>query len=460
MFWHSRSAEQDRLTCLITADKNITYHDLFSDADQLFDGLDRSLVVILCTRSYETVACYVGALRRNLVPFLLDETIKPAPLQNCISAYAPQYVFAHKTVALPNYRPFRTFNDHVLFQRNEIQNNQLNENLALLLPTSGSTGDPKCVRLSRDNIDICTKAIVNYLKLQSQHISISLLPFHYSYGLSILHNVMQTRSSLVLTDLSVLDRPFWSLLETHKVTEFSAVPTIFEMIRRMRLSKTILDNLRCVTQAGGRLDPKFTKHFHQLFSQSDIAYFTMYGQTEAAPRISYVPPNLASEKLGSVGIPIACGDIYLQKERADAEEGELIYKGPNVCLGYANNAADLALGDENKGLLKTGDLARIDEDGFIFLVGRLKRFIKLQGISANLDHIENTIKSNGIDCMVIGKDNRLLICFMGDKSATIANIVDQNFHFHASNITYQQMADLPKTASGKPDYSKLVANYL
>lgn len=460
MFWQSRSKEQDRRTCLIAADRNITYHELFDKADQLFEGIDRGLVAILCDKSFETITSYIGALRNNLVPFLLDEKIKPMALNSCLSAYAPRYIFANKTIEPSGYQPIKILGQHALFKRDSIENIELNDKLALLLPTSGSTGDPKCVRLSQKNISTCTHAIVDYLGLQSQHISVSLLPFHYSYGLSVLHNTMHTRASLLLTDLSVLDRPFWALMEKHRVTELSAVPTIFEMIRRMRLSDIVLANLRCVTQAGGKLDPKLTKHFHELFSASDILYFTMYGQTEAGPRISYVPPQHGAKKLGSVGIPINCGSVSLHQDHEDVEEGELIYEGPNVCLGYATNAKDLALGDEFNGVLATGDIAKVDNDGFIYLIGRLKRFVKLQGVSVNLDHVESTIKTAGIDCMVVGADNSLLICFSGDKHEKITEIIGTNFNFHPSHIKLHQLPELPNTSSGKPNYAELASKYL
>lgn len=254
----------------------------------------------------------------------------------------------------------------------------IHDQLKLVLPTSGSTGDPKCVRLHSENIDSCTKEIVRYLSLDKNRISISSLPFHYTYGLSVLHCALETRSKIVLTDLSIIDKEFWSLVERNQVTDFSGVPFMFEVLRRMKLTPKILKNFKCVTQAGGRLDKKHTAHFVNLFRENNISYFTMYGQTEASPRISYVPPDRALAKLGSVGIALSIGRLYTDAVDC-VSEGELIYEGPNVCMGYAYSREDLSKPDSNKGILKTGDIATIDNEGFATIVGRKKRFVKVYG---------------------------------------------------------------------------------
>ncbi|MEJ2682669.1 MAG: AMP-binding protein [Gammaproteobacteria bacterium] len=334
------------------------------------------------------------------------------------------------------------------------------DELSLLLPTSGSTGDPKCVRLSEQNLSSCVKAVCEYLKMNADRRSVSLLPLHYSFGLSILHNALNSRSRFVLTDLSVLDREFWTLMAQEKVTDFSGVPFIYEILRRMPIPIEVMNHLRCVTQAGGRLQPKITQYFVQLFAAAGVDYFTMYGQTEASPRIAYLAPEFALRKLGSVGVPITCGQALIAETLEPQGEGELFYKGSNVCLGYAHSFENLSCGDEFRGALKTGDQVRIDEDGFITIVGRRKRFVKVKGVSVNLDHLESMLKSKNIHCSVVGKEDKVVICYKETTEHALQSIMKANFNFHPSTVKYIELQLIPLNSSGKTDYQRLSEAYL
>ena len=460
MFWESRSREEDETLFLVEDGRHFSYTDIFTLGDQLVADLARDVVLILCDRSHETVAAYIGALRHGLVPLLVDLASSAKSLERTIEAYRPRYIFGNAGSLQGGYPLKRELGAKALLEAASPSSHPIHEKLALLIPTSGSTGDPKCVRLSAANIEACTHSVTDYLGLTSDRVSISLLPFHYSYGLSVLHNVVFTRSKLVLTEKSVLDRGLWQLFEDEKVTDLSGVPFMFEIMRRMKFSDTVLENLTCVTQAGGRLDPKLTRHFVETFGSHGIAYFTMYGQTEAAPRISYVPPQMAVQKLGSVGIPIACGKALIAETGAPSGEGELLYTGPNVCLGYAVDADDLSKGDAFKGKLYTGDQVSIDDDGYITIVGRKKRFIKLHGISVNLDHVESVLKGEGLACMVTGKEDKLLVCVEEMHREKLSAVLAANFNFHPTAIRIVTIDSLPRTPSGKPDYMWLADQYL
>jgi acyl-CoA synthetase (AMP-forming)/AMP-acid ligase II len=363
-------------------------------------------------------------------------------------------------MTLEDYAPNGRLGTKALFERSSLVNTSLHQDLALLIPTSGSTGDPKCVRLTANNIDACTRSIVEYLGMTGERITVSLLPFHYSYGLSVLHNTIFARACMVLTDKSILDRSIWQMIEEERVTDLAGVPFTFETLRRIRLSEACLGNLVCVTQAGGRLAPELTRHFWQYFADHGVRYFTMYGQTEAAPRISYVPPGQAMEKLGSVGIPVPGGRALIAETGEPIGEGELLYVGPNVSMGYASSAQDLEKGDEFQGKLYTGDYAKIDKDGFITIVGRKKRFIKLHGISVNLDHAESVLKSGGLDCIVIGAENRLIVCIGEPDAERAQTALKDNFNFHPSVARVVVSETLPLTSAGKPDYVTLSERFL
>jgi len=301
------------------------------------------------------------------------------------------------------------------------------------------------------------------LNLSANSKSLALLPFHYSYGLSVLNNAIYTRSSVFLTQKDVLDKTLWQDCISYEITDLSAVPFILELMSRMKLPEDFYCSLKCMTQAGGRLNPKITKHFIGISQKYSFDYYTMYGQTEACPRISYVPPEKSLEKLGSVGRPIDCGEVYIDKIGNKEGEGELIYVGDNVCMGYASQSHDLSLDDEFNGELKTGDIAVIDEENFITIIGRKKRFIKLKGISVNLDYVESILNSHLIKSFVIGKDDKLLIVIennmMSKHEDNIKNIIKDNFNFHPSLVSLYE-DELINLSSGKPDYKSLSDKYL
>ena len=300
-----------------------------------------------------------------------------------------------------------------------------------------------------------TTCIADYLGLDNQRRAVSLLPLQYSYGLSVLNATIEARGSFVITDLSPVTRDFWDLVLVRGVTDFSAVPFVFDTIKRMRFSQEILDQLKCVTQAGGHLSPVVTKHFRTLFTPHDISYFTMYGATEASPRIAYLHPDDAEAKHGSVGKPISIGTVTLDGADPDTSEGELFYHGPNVCMGYASARADLATGDEFDGTLRTGDMARLDDDGFIYITGRLKRFVKIHGVSVNLEHVEGVIRGGGFDCHLSGRENIIFVVSQQDYGEQILHFAKKRFTFHSSVWRSVVVDKIPRTSSDKVDYASL-----
>lgn len=456
MFWNDRDEQSDARTFVVTGTRRLSYAEVFEASDRLYQRSNRGVVAILCDKSPATVIAYVGALRRGCIPLLLDGATKPKALARILSAYCPAYLFVTGPSVPDGYRQLEKVGEGKLCEKTgPVPPTELHPELALLIPTSGSTGDPKSVRLSARNVEACTDAVCEYLLMTPERVAVSLLPLHYSYGLSVLHNTMNVRGSIVMTDLSILDRDFLGFCETKGVTDLAGVPFIFEALRRARLSEGLTRQLVSVTQAGGRLNPAITRHFLELFAGSSTRYYTMYGQTEAAPRISYLPPEAGIEKLGTVGVPISCGQVSID----GASGGELVYQGPNVCLGYAQTAADLSKGDEFSGVIKTGDLAQIDEDGFITITGRSKRFVKMHGTSVNLDHVEGLLKTAGIDCLVVGRDNRIVVCYRDTDQASVERAAAQNFAFHPSTFTLREVPELPQTTSGKPDYVAALREY-
>ncbi len=459
MFWKSRDEQSDASSFLVSGSDIYSFSDVFKIGDDFFKNVGRSVCLISCDRNIHTVAAYLGCLRHGVVPILIDANLSVDLIRDIADRYQVETVLYPAPLESDAYSNDGTLGCFKVYRAKNPTNKFLNDQLTLILPTSGSTGDPKCVRLNSVNIDSCTKEIVRYLKLDKGRTSISSLPFHYTYGLSVLHSTLETRSRMVLTDLSLLEKEFWSLMEKNSVTDFSGVPFMFEVLRRIKLTPKILENLKCVTQAGGRLEEKFTAYFLKYFRENDIAYFTMYGQTEASPRISYVPPERALSKLGSVGVALDIGRFYTDSVDT-ISEGELIYEGPNVCMGYAYRREDLNKPDSNNGILKTGDIATIDDEGFATIVGRKKRFVKVYGSSVNLDDLESKLKAKSFDAAVIGRDEKIIVLTTDNDCAGIKSYLYSFVNFPTRAIKIIKIDEIKYSGAGKPDYLLMAKEYL
>jgi len=225
----------------------------------------------------------------------------------------------------------------------------------LLLTTSGSTGSPKLVRLSAKNLQSNAAAIAEYLGLTREERAITVLPMNYTYGLSVINSHLHSGARILLTNAPVIQKPFWEFFHLQEATSLVGVPYTYAMYHRMGLFKMELPSLRYMTQAGGKLPAAMVKEFAQWARTRGIRFFVMYGQTEATARMSYLPPDRVIEKTASVGVAIPGGrfsilDANNREITQSGVDGELVYRGPNVSLGYAESRADLEKEDENNGL--------------------------------------------------------------------------------------------------------------
>ena len=460
MFWSNRSQDNDDQIFIVDDARTYTFKEIFDFGDLIYSDISEgSVVVIESDRDLGTVCAYIGALRNNIIPLLIDSSLNNKSVADIANSYEAEFIISSKHRNIGEYKEFDNQFEKVIHSRIEPSNVRVNKDLCMLMPTSGSTGEAKCVRTSRNNLSLATQSIVRYLTMDSSRVSISSLPLHYTYGLSVLNCALESRSKFVLTDKSWLERDFWKTVEVNKITDLSGVPFMFQTLRRIKLSDKILGSLVCVNQAGGKLEPALTKHFIDYFADKSINYFTMYGATEASPRISYVPYKKALEKLGTVGIPIDIGKF--STDASDGiSEGELIYKGPNVCLGYAHNREDLSLDDENGQVLYTGDIGIIDNDGYATIIGRKKRFVKVFGMSVNLDAIESIAKSVVDNCVVVGKDDKVLVLITNDEVTSVKKKILENVTFSSTGLKVKKISEIYLNSSGKPDYPSMISKFL
>jgi acyl-CoA synthetase (AMP-forming)/AMP-acid ligase II len=455
---------QDSIALYPEAGKQVAYRQLCDDADSIARTIGRRcLVFLMCRNCVESVAGYVGFLRAGIVPVLLADSIDAALLNNLLEKYQPSYFFlpAEKTAEVRSESIF-SYGSYVLLKLPYIQDYELNPELAVLLTTSGSTGSPKLVRQSYKNVKANTDSIINYLGISPDDRAITTLPMNYTYGLSILQTHLSRGAALILTDASLMEKRFWEDCKQYKVTTFGGVPYTYEMLKRLHFDRMDLPSLRYITQAGGKLSKELASEFTALCKQKGCKFIVMYGQTEATARMAYLPWEYAERKAGSMGVAIPGGRFWLEDENNQKIEtadttGELVYQGNNVTLGYAQNRFDLAKGDENHKILHTGDIAQRDKDGFYYIVGRKKRFLKIYGNRVNLDEIEGLLKKAGvIECACAGNDDNLKVYVTGEESkAQALKFIEEHTAINRSGFSVSVIETIPRNDAGKVLYSAL-----
>ncbi len=441
-----------------------SYGELSDEVSRRRDSLadpQKRLLFLFCRNDLPSVAWYLAAVEAGHAVALLNDQIDAQLAANLISLYRPDWVLAPMPVDTEEYESADAAG---CWRRRRPDGTPLHPNLALLLSTSGSTGSPKFVRLRRGNVEANAESIRQALAISDQDVPVAHLPIHYSYGLSVVNSHLLAGASILLTREGLVSPAFWEAIRRYRVDSFSGVPYTYQMLRRLGLNKVNAPALRIMTQAGGKLDTGNIAHFHERITGRQGSFFVMYGQTEASPRISILPSTDLPQKLESVGRAIPGGMIRIHDENgdpiADPEiEGELVYTGPNVMLGYATERADLAKGDELGGCLFTGDRARLDAEGYVFVLGRSRRDTKLFGLRVNLDELEAFVKRNGPAAAVASSDRVVVFCEFGTEAAygEIRAALAAKLKIHRSAFEFRRIDRLPTKDTGKINYENLVA---
>ena len=456
-FWDILSTFKDKMA-LLEGDKRVSYEELACEADNISEHVgSRSLVFLICMNTYASVAGYVGFLKKGAVPILLSHSIDMDLFQNLINIYKPQYIWCPEDF-LPQRGFFESERYKLILTGTDAP--QMDSELAVMLTTSGSTGSPKFVRQTYQNIQSNTSSIVEYLGIVPEDRAITTLPMNYTYGLSIIQSHLMAGATLILTEMTFFDRGFWDLMRETKATTFGAVPYTYQMLDKLRFLRMDLPSLRYITQAGGRLGEELHRKFADGMMKQNKELIVMYGATEATARMSYVPSEFSIEKAGSIGIPIPGGSFELIDVdgtiiNEDDKVGELVYYGPNVTLGYAQCLEDLYKGDENKGRLETGDMARRDADGFYYVVGRKKRFLKIYGNRVNLVEIEDLLLREGYETACVGTDDHMVIYTTSEELEKMENYISSKTGLNRAAFKAIHISEIPHNESGKVLYSEL-----
>lgn len=473
-----RCAVQDGTTCL-------RYDDLLSQATSIAahlraQGLQRGeRVAFILPNSAEFVAAYYGVLMAGGVAVLLNAAGKPrdfaAWLRDCEPIFAlldPNHADAaaamtelrHPVVVwMASGDANAPFGLSMSGRPPSVAAQCDRDDPACILYTSGTTSRPKGVVLSHGNLASNTASIAEYLQLGAQDSIVTVLPFYYSYGSSVLHSHVLAGARLILEKNLVYPHAVIESLARERATGFAGVPSTFALLlSRVKLHEYDLSNLRYVTQAGGAMPAAITQRLREALPKASV--FVMYGQTEATARLSYLPPEHLERKLGSVGIAIPGVALEVRNEQGSAaaidEVGEVWARGPNVMLGYWRNELATA-GVKRDGWLKTGDLGRMDSDGYLYLVGRRSDMIKSGAHRIHPQDIEDVIAELpqvrevavvGVDDPILGQAIR---AFVALADAAMLTPMQIQAHCRERLANYKipkivtMVASLPRTASGK-----------
>ena len=451
---------------------DVSYEELIEFGDKVASVIsERSLVFVMCTNSIGSVAGYASFVNKGMVSVLLNAHLEKELLDNLVETYKPEYIWV-PTEMCTEYEKYNAQNvfseyGYTLLKTTFDAKYELYDELCIMLTTSGSTGSPKFVRQSYKNVESNAKSIVQYLELNSSERPITTLPMNYTYGLSIINSHFMVGATLLVTDKGLMQKEFWKFFKGAEATSFGGVPYTYEMLERLRFFKMGLPSLRYMTQAGGKLTPELHKKFAENAEQKNVKFIVMYGQCEATARMGYLPAEKSLEKYGSMGIAIPGGKFKLIDVNGnDITEphvtGELVYYGSNVTLGYAECGQDLIKGDERFGELCTGDMAQFDEDGYYYIVGRKKRFLKIYGNRVNLDEVDRMIKTkfDNIDVASAGIDDHMYIFVTEERYANdVVKFVVEKTGLNPAAFQSIVIDSIPKNDAGKTLYKELTKYY-
>ena len=413
--------------------ETISYQQLYQQINRIACWLqqeigdDEKKIIVVSENSVFFIVAYLGIIKSGNICVPVNPSITVEALNHIITQCQAEVGFVQKK----SFAKFETLtptdaglNLHLLEE--SVLDTLLAEDTPILedgdfdytrgaeiLFTSGSTALPKGVMLSHQNLIANTDSIIQYLKLTADDRMEVVLPFYYCYGLSLLHTHIKVGGSLVLNNTFILLNTIIQDLLKYQCTGFAGVPSHFQILLRKakRFKDTHFPHLRYVTQAGGKLPNVFIKEFVASFPNTQ--FYVMYGQTEATARLSYLPPELLWEKMGSIGkgipeVKLEVVDKAGQPVRP-GETGELVASGKNIMVGYFQDA-DLTHQTIKAGKLYTGDIGTIDEDGYIYIVAREKEFLKVGGERVSPKEIEEVIVSlpQVVDCSILGVQDDIL----------------------------------------------------
>jgi len=465
--------------CVVHGSNRFTYSDINRFSDELsFKLADKGLkkgerVVILLENSAEYVISFLAILKVAGVVVPLNTQLIPRELSYFLKDSSPKFVITDSRYQ-SSLEGLIDPSSILLFDKVNLKKKLIpaacklkpetnkGYDLTMILYTSGTTGKPKGVMLSHTNLVENAKSIIKYLRLSSRDRMMVILPFYYSYGISLITTHIRVGATLVIDNRFLYPNVILDTMEKEETTGLAGVPSNFAiLLRKSAIRKYKLSKLRYVTQAGGALAPEMIKEFVGIFPR--IKFYVMYGQTEATARLTYLAPRFLKNKIGSIGKAVPGVKINIlgenDKKVKAGQAGEIVASGPNVMLGYWNSPEETKAVFRKEGLY-TGDLARLDKDGFIYLVSRKKEMIKSGANRISPLEIEEVVcqmpgvlecAAVGIKDEILGEAIKLYVVKNGRDFTEndILRFCKINFSAYKVPKAIEFVSSLPKTDSGK-----------
>ncbi|MFL5747279.1 MAG: AMP-binding protein [Niastella sp.] len=417
----------------------------------------QGLVFIYSDNGIGSIEVLLNFLNSQFTVVLLSTQLHPSFKQNLEALYTPYYIFDPGRVAAFGYNSVAASDSIQLLKRKVPAEYLIHSRIKLLLSTSGSTGSPKFVKLSNDNLVQNAWSILDYMPIKKTDVVPLNVPIVFVFGLSIFTTNCMAAGAILCTNKDILQPDFWTDFTKYNCSTIGGVPYVYEMLQRIGFFKKDHPGLRYMTQTGGILNQALRQEIVRYVTTYNKQFIAQYGQTEAAGRMAWLPQDQLLTKAASIGRPIKNGRFEI-----DAETSELIYYGPNVFGGYANSPADLSSWNETDKLY-TGDVARQDEEGYYYITGRIKRIIKLFGSRLNLDEVElilkNALGGQTVVCTGIN-DKYLLVSHVNDQleAEPIKQILKEKLNIHPTVVQVKFLPTMPLTPNGKIDYPALMLN--
>jgi acyl-coenzyme A synthetase/AMP-(fatty) acid ligase len=451
------------LAAIDDAGGQLTYSDVVGLRKEISRILpNRELVFCLCENRVGALAGFLTLYDSKKVCLLLSSHIDKELLNNLYQTYNPSYFWMPEAI-VKNFAFVIVYHykDYALCKTGN-KAPEMHPDLSMLMTTSGTTGSPKLVRHKYGNIESNAKNVAKVFGWTEKERGIIDLPMQYTMGLNVINSHLHVGATVLLIEANLMSPNYWRFIKEQKGTNFTGVPFSFEILNRLRFQRMDLPFLMTLAEGGGKLSDTLFASFADYAKNTGKRFFATFGTTETSARLAYLPPECATTHIGSIGKAIPEGNLILVNENGQEiteanVEGELHYEGPNVTMGYGICIEDLKKGDEFCGIYETGDFAKRDADGFFYIVGRKKRFLKLFGLRVSLDQSEKIISEHfNIECACTGDDKVMQIFITKDDlKEDVRQLIAEKTGLLAKSFVVKVIDTIPRFESGKINYREL-----
>ena len=462
MFLNLDKHDQTKIAIKDDSGYTLTYGEVCIIIEQFAElKLTRSVIFCLCESCAGSLVGYLAFENNGQIPLLLSANLDAGLRTNLEQTYLPSFYWVpeRKTEEIAGEKLFSACG-YVLLQTKNVPY-PIHEKLSMLLTTSGSTGSPKLVRHKYGNLEANATNVAKAFSWTVEENGICDLPMNYTMGLNVINSYLVTGASVLMVKANLMDPEFWKFIKANEGPSFCGVPFSYEVMRRIGFDKMELPKLYTLAEGGGKLTDKMFTWIATFCKKNGKRFCATYGTSETSARLAFLNPELALEKIGSIGKSIPNGEMFLidEVENEDGSAtGELAYRGPNVTMGYALCKEDLLKGDEFCGEYHTGDIAKRDKDGYYFIIGRKGRFLKLFGLRVSLDETERILKTQYpvVDFVCTGDDKRMNIFTTDEKlKDIIIPFISNKTNIHNSAFKVYVIEKIPRNEYGKVKFAVL-----